>query len=83
MSRLYIVRAGDFNPSARQGLRLAACQVAWRPDGQELAVMQASGLCGPSATGEIVAFDPTDTRTLTRLATVGAHPVWQPVASGS
>jgi hypothetical protein len=80
---LFVVPAGDFNPSARQGLRMAACQVAWRPDGLSLAVMQPNGLCGPSATGEIIAVDPTDTRTVTRLATVGAHPAWQPVASGS
>ena len=80
---LYIVPAGDFTPT-RSAQRLSpACQVAWRPDGLELAVMQAAGACNPSASGSIIAFDPSSPRAVTEVATNAAHPVWQPVKQGS
>ncbi len=81
---LYIVRAGDFAPTAAQELQIGeACQVAWRSDGKELAVMQPDGLCGPDATGTILGVDLADLHDLTPLATDAAHPAWQPVpASG-
>ena len=79
---LYIVRAGLFTPTAAQQLPVRACQVSWRPDGQELAVMQPDGLCGPTATGTVVGIDLSNPRTPTTLATRAAHPQWQPVANG-
>lgn len=79
---LYIVRAGDFTPT-RSAQRLSpACQVAWRPDGLELAVMQPAAGCGPYASGSIIAFNPSSPRALTQVATNAAHPVWQPVKQG-
>ena len=71
---------GDFNPTPAQSAGVAACQVAWRSDGQELAVMQAARLRA-DGTGTIVAVklahprsdDPRDQR---------PHPAWQPVPTG-
>ena len=63
-------------------LPVRACEVAWRSDGQELAVMQPDGLCSPTATGTVVGIDLSNPRTPTTLATQAAHPQWQPVANG-
>ena len=79
---LYIVPAGTFSPTPVQQLPVRACQVSWRSDGQELAVMQPDGLCGPTATGTVVGVDLSNPRTPTTLATRAAHPQWQPVANG-
>jgi len=79
---LYIVPAGVFTPTPAQQLPVRACQVSWRSDGQELAVMQPDGLCGPTATGTVVGIDLPNPRTPTTLATRAAHPQWQPVANG-
>jgi beta-lactam-binding protein with PASTA domain len=79
---LYVVPAGMFSPTPAQMLPVRACQVAWRSDGQELAVMQPDGLCGPTATGTVVGIDLSNPRTPTTLATQAAHPQWQPVANG-
>ena len=79
---LYVVPAGTFSPSPAQQLPVRACQVAWRSDGQELAVMQPDGLCSPTATGTVVGIDLSNPRTPTTLATRAAHPQWQPVANG-
>ena len=79
---LYIVPAGTFSPTPAQQLPVRACQVSWRSDGQELAVMQPDGLCSPTATGTVVGVDLSNPRTPTTLATQAAHPQWQPVANG-
>jgi beta-lactam-binding protein with PASTA domain len=79
---LFIVRAGDFSPTPQDELPVTACQISWRSDSKELAVMQANGLCGPQATGKIVAVDLANPRQPTVLAPIGAHPAWQPVVGG-
>jgi beta-lactam-binding protein with PASTA domain len=79
---LYVVPAGTFSPTPAQMLPVRACQLAWRGDGQELAVMQPDGLCGPAATGTVVGIDLSNPRAPTTLATQAAHPQWQPVANG-
>jgi dipeptidyl aminopeptidase/acylaminoacyl peptidase len=79
---LYIVPAGVFTPTPAQQLPVRACQVSWRSDGQEVAVMQPDGLCAPTATGTVVGIDLSNPRTPTTLATRAAHPQWQPVANG-
>ena len=81
---LYIVQAGQFSFTPQQALPgIQACQVAWRDDGQQLAVMQPHGLCGPNAIGTIVAVDPKNPNSPKILATQGAHPAWQPVPTGN
>jgi Tol biopolymer transport system component len=79
---LFIVKAGDFNPTQQDELPVTACQISWRSDSKELAVMQPNGQCGPQATGKIVAVDLSNPRQPTILAPIGAHPAWQPVVGG-
>ncbi len=79
---LYIVKPNSFNPTAQDELPVTACEISWRSDSQELAVMQANGLCGPQATGKIVGVDLSNPRNLTTLVPLGAHPAWQPVPGG-
>ena len=79
---LYIVPRGNFNLTPARQLPVRACQVAWRPDGKQLAVMQPAGLCSPTASGAIVAVDPSDPRAPQTLVTLGSHPAWQAVAGG-
>jgi Tol biopolymer transport system component len=79
---LYIVKSTDFSPTPQDELPVTACEVSWRSDSKELAVMQANGLCGPQATGKIVAVDLANPRQPTLLAPLGAHPAWQPVIGG-
>jgi beta-lactam-binding protein with PASTA domain len=79
---LYIVPTNDFTPNTSQELPGSACQVAWRSDSQELAVMQPSGLCSPTALGTIVALNLANPRSPTILTNQGAHPAWQPVPTG-
>jgi beta-lactam-binding protein with PASTA domain len=79
---LYIVKPNDFSPTPAQDLHVTACQISWRSDSQELAVMQPNGLCKPTATGKVVGIDLSDPRNSTTLAPLGAHPAWQPVLGG-
>jgi beta-lactam-binding protein with PASTA domain len=79
---LFIVKPNDFNPTQQNELPVTACQISWRSDGQELAVMQPNGPCVPAATGKIVGVDLSNARNLTTLASLGAHPAWQPVLGG-
>lgn len=79
---LYIVPVGDYQPKSTQELPVSACQISWRSDSQELAVMQPNGLCTSTATGAIVGVSLANPRTPTTLVSNGAHPAWQPVATG-
>ncbi len=80
---LYTVKPGDFNPTQQDQVPgVTACQISWRSDSKELAVMQANGLCGPAATGKILGVDLSNPSDLHVLAPLGAHPAWQPVVGG-
>jgi len=84
---LYIVpsselRSGQLTFTYQQALGVSACQVAWRPDDLELAVMQSKGPCQPNAIGTIVGVDPEQPAHRTVLATDSADPAWQPVPGG-
>lgn len=55
-----------------------ACDVAWRPDGKEIAVTQLDN-CGLK-NGDIVRFDPAKPSAQTTVRTgVGSDPAWQPL----
>ncbi|HEX3977777.1 MAG TPA: PASTA domain-containing protein [Solirubrobacteraceae bacterium] len=79
---LFIVKAGNFNPTQQDELPVTACQISWRSDSQELAVMQPNGPCTPAAAGKIMGVDLANPENLTTLAALGAHPAWQPVLGG-
>jgi dipeptidyl aminopeptidase/acylaminoacyl peptidase len=58
--------------------KLQACEVAWRPDSKELALMQADD-CG-GAIGAVVRVDPTKPSVQIPLRNVDAgNPAWQPI----
>jgi beta-lactam-binding protein with PASTA domain len=75
---LYLAPAGEFSLTHAKSLPVAACQVSWRSDGEELAVMQADSPC-QDPTGNIVTISPTDPSVETVIASGAAHPAWQPV----
>ena len=81
---LYIVKTtAGFSPTTQDVVQgVTACQISWRSDGKELAVMQPNGQCAPAATGKIVGVDLSDPSNLHVLAPLGAHPAWQPVVGG-
>jgi beta-lactam-binding protein with PASTA domain len=79
---LYVAPVGNWNLTPNEQLPVPACQVAWRSDGQELAVMQPQGLCGPLATGTVFGVQLSNPLNPKILATHAAHPAWQPVLTG-
>ena len=81
---LYIVKAtAGFSPTPQDVVQgVTACQISWRSDSKELAVMQPNGQCAPAATGKIVGVDLSDPGNLHVLAPLGAHPAYQPVVGG-
>ena len=80
---LYIVKRRRLQPHpAGRAAGVTACQISWRSDSKELAVMQPNGQCAPAATGKIVGVDLSNPGNLSTLAPLGAHPAWQPVVGG-
>jgi hypothetical protein len=61
-----------------KGLPLVGCDVAWRPDGAELAVVQAGASCADPS-GSIVRASIADPRMLQTVVFGGRHPAWQPI----
>jgi hypothetical protein len=59
-------------------LPVEACDVAWRPDGAELAVVQSEPTC-VRRIGTIVRVRPATWRTTTTLVFGGQHPSWEPL----
>jgi len=62
-------------------LPLRGCDVAWRSDSQELAVVESDPACREPM-GSIVSLDPSKPRNLRMIAFTGEHPSWQPVRLG-
>jgi hypothetical protein len=65
----------DFDAPA---LPVRGCEVAWRPDGRELAVVQSDDECGRPV-GQIVRVDPKRPRAAVTVSSGGRHPVYQPL----
>ncbi len=62
-------------------LPLQGCDVAWRPDGAELAVVQSDNAC-KQPLGRIVRVSPARPRALRTVVLRGRDPAWQPVELG-
>jgi beta-lactam-binding protein with PASTA domain len=78
---LYLTPAGHFKLEDAKAFATAACQVAWRSDSQELAVVQAADLDCTSPLGDIVGVDPsTPGSPPTPMATHAENPAWQPLS---
>ncbi len=69
---------GSLREPSAPPLPVRACEVAWRPDGGELAVVQSDGACGRPL-GQIVRVDPKAPRSTTSVTSGGRHPAYQPL----
>jgi hypothetical protein len=76
--RVAITASRDLRLRHADVLPLAGCAVAWRPDGHELAVLQAGDSCD-RVDGAIVRVNPDDPRQLSTVVLRGTAPSWQPV----
>jgi beta-lactam-binding protein with PASTA domain len=62
-------------------LPVRACEVAWRPDGKEVAVVQSDSDCGEPV-GILARVDVAHPRRVVVSATAGRHPAYQPLQYG-
>jgi beta-lactam-binding protein with PASTA domain len=76
--QLRVTGAADLSNPGGAALPVRACEVAWRPDSLELAVVQSDDDCG-RAVGEIVRVDPKHPRQTTTVSSGGRHPTYQPL----
>ena len=77
------VKDGVIGTQAQQQPFIAACELAWRPDGGGLAITQRNSTCDER--GRIVRVDPAapnDQTLLSRLDAASGNPVWAPPAPG-
>jgi beta-lactam-binding protein with PASTA domain len=79
--RLILAKPTDFALGHAQITSIDACQLSWRPDGKEIAVVQAQP-CAPGAVGDVYGIDPSNPGSLTPIATQAEYPTWQPVTLG-
>ena len=77
--RVALVAADDLRLAKPEYLRLSGCDVAWRPDGKELAVVQSGSLCPQPRLGQIVRVQPGDERSVQTVVMRGQHPSWEPL----
>jgi beta-lactam-binding protein with PASTA domain len=81
--RVAVVTGDDLVPEESDDdsdyLPVQGCAVAWRPDGEELAVVQGGAGCSPQSVGTIVRVRPDDPRSLETVVLRGRHPAWQPI----
>lgn len=76
--QLRVTPAGDLRGPAGPALPVRACEAAWRPDGQELAVVQSDDGCSRPL-GAIVRVDPRRPRQTVTISSGGRHPAYQPL----
>jgi len=75
--QLHVTGAGDLRGLGAP-LPVRACEVAWRPDGKELAVVQSDDDCGRPL-GEIVRVNLASPRRTFTVTSGGRHPAYQPL----
>ena len=76
-----IAAPGDLSLRHARVLPLQGCDVEWRPDGAELAVVQSDNACRQPR-GHIVRVVPDRPLDLRTVALGGQDPAWQPVELG-
>jgi beta-lactam-binding protein with PASTA domain len=79
--QIAITTPGDLALKHAKVLPVQGCDVAWRPDGAELAIVQSDNKCREPV-GRIVRVSPAHARTLTTVVLRGRDPAWQPVELG-
>jgi dipeptidyl aminopeptidase/acylaminoacyl peptidase len=75
---LFMAKPGDFQLAKADQLRVRACKVIWRPDGEELVVVRADD-CIRSATGDLLRFPAADPSDQQQLKLGGDNPAFQPL----
>jgi beta-lactam-binding protein with PASTA domain len=73
-----VTSAGALRHFDAPALPVRGCEVAWRPDGRELAVVQSDDQCGRPV-GQIVRVDPRNPRETITVSSGGRHPGYQPL----
>jgi beta-lactam-binding protein with PASTA domain len=76
--QVFVTGAGALREFDAPALPLRGCEVAWRPDGHELAVVQSDDECGRPV-GQIVRVDPARPRQTITVSNGGRHPGYQPL----
>jgi dipeptidyl aminopeptidase/acylaminoacyl peptidase len=76
---LLLVKRGDFLLSDPEELKVRACKVIWRPDGQEVVVVQSDN-CIDAATGDLLRVPIDDPSKQVQLKLGGDNPVFQPLS---
>ena len=76
--QLLLTSPGALREPDGAALPVRACEVAWRPDGLELAVVQSDDACGRPV-GQIVRLSPDSPRETTSVTSGGRHPAYQPL----
>jgi hypothetical protein len=79
--QIALARPDDLALEDAQVLPLQGCDVEWRPDGAELAVVQSDNGCR-NIRSRIVRVAPDDPRRLTTVVLRGRDPAWQPIELG-
>jgi beta-lactam-binding protein with PASTA domain len=76
--QLYLTSADDLGLRRAKVVPVSACQVTWQPDSAGLAIVQTPN-CAADAHGTLVLVDPAHPDKTASVATIGAHPAWQPL----
>jgi beta-lactam-binding protein with PASTA domain len=80
-AELFMAKRGDFLLADAKALRVRACKVIWRPDGEELVVVQSDDCIG-AATGDLVRLPGADPTEQQQLKLGGDNPAYQPLSVG-
>ena len=73
-----IAKRNDFLLQKAKELKVPACKAIWRPDGQELLVVQADS-CGDLKTGDLLRVPVKDPQKQQQLRLAGDNPSYQPL----
>jgi len=75
--QLQLTSPADLRDPSSPALPARACEVAWRPDGGELSVVQSDDDCTRTL-GQLVRVNPNKPRAQLTVTSGGRHPVYQP-----
>jgi beta-lactam-binding protein with PASTA domain len=78
-AELSLTKRGDFSLADAEPLGVRACKVIWRPDGQEMVIVQADDCIG-SATGDLLRLAIDNPTKQLQLKLGGDNPVFQPLS---
>jgi beta-lactam-binding protein with PASTA domain len=76
--QVFVTSAADMRDLDTRALPVRGCEVVWRPDGRELAVVQSDDDCSRPV-GQLVRVDPRRPRETHTVSSGGRHPTYQPL----